>query len=58
MPSSCETCMNYSYDDEYEEWVCGVNVDEDEYIRLISDSGYSCPYYRMGDDYTIVRRQN
>ena len=26
-----------------------MDMDEDEYIRLISDSHYECPYYRNGD---------
>ena len=25
-----------------------VNMDEDEYMRLISDQHYQCPYYRNG----------
>ena len=34
-----------------------MNMDEDEYMRLISDQHYQCPYYRDGDDYRIVRHQ-
>ena len=30
---------------------------EDEYVRLMSDTHYSCPYYRCGDEYLIVRHQ-
>lgn len=54
---SCGTCTYYVYDDEYEEYVCDISMDEDEYIRLISDKHYECPYYRNGDDYRIVRKQ-
>ena len=54
---SCTSCTYYTYDDEYETYVCDINMDEDEYIRLISDSHYACPYYRNGDDYRIVRKQ-
>lgn len=35
---SCETCTYYTYDEEYESYMCDVNMDEDEYMRLISDS--------------------
>lgn len=55
--ASCATCTYYIYDDEYEEYVCDISMDEDEYIRLISDQHYECPYYRNGDDYRIVRKQ-
>ena len=40
-----------------ESYMCDVNMDEDEYMRLISDQHYQCPYYRNGDDYRIVRHQ-
>ena len=45
MKTNCEFCMNYYYDDEYECYCCAINLDEDE-------------MFRMGDDYTIVRKQN
>ena len=28
--SSCDSCMYYEYDEDYECYVCGVNLDEDE----------------------------
>ena len=31
---SCETCTYYTYDEEYESYMCDVNMDEDEYMRL------------------------
>ena len=42
--ASCGTCTYYIYDDEYEEYVCDISMDEDEYIRLISDKHYECRY--------------
>ena len=50
--------MNYYYDKEYDTYLCAINLDEDEVVRISSDSRYVCPYFRMGDDYTIVRKQN
>lgn len=58
MKSNCELCMNYFYDEEYECFDCTVNMDEDEIYSLFSDKRSSCPYFRMGDDYSIVRKQN
>ena len=55
--SSCDICMNYTYDEDYECYVCGVNLDEDEMARFMEDRFYDCPYYRLGDEYAIVRHQ-
>ncbi|MBQ8967974.1 DUF6472 family protein [Ruminococcus sp.] len=56
--SSCESCNNYAYDEEYECYTCEVNLDEDEMYRLYNEPHYACPYYRSDDDYAIVRKQN
>ena len=32
--TECDTCANYSYDEEYEEYVCDVNMDEDDLVRF------------------------
>lgn len=54
---SCESCAYFSYDEDYECYVCDMDLDEDEYMRLMTDSHYSCPYYRNGDEYAVVRKQ-
>ncbi|MCH5266822.1 MAG: hypothetical protein J1E62_00650 [Lachnospiraceae bacterium] len=53
----CETCANYIYDEEMEEYLCDVNVDEDDLIRFLSNKRESCPYYCNGDEYSVVRKQ-
>ena len=45
------------FDDDEEEYICCVSMDEDDYIRLNTDSHYQCPYYQCGDEYKIVRHQ-
>jgi len=55
--TSCESCINFVYDEEYECYECQVSIDEDEVGRLLSDSRYTCRYYRLGDEYKIVRKQ-
>lgn len=55
--TSCETCTYYIYDEEYECYLCDKNMDEDDYIRLMTNQHYQCPYYRNGDDYLVVRNQ-
>lgn len=56
--TSCDTCAYLVFDEEYDAYVCDINLDEDEYMRLMSDTHYSCPYYRNGDEYAVVRKQN
>lgn len=55
--ANCESCMNYEYDEDYECYCCSVNLDEDEMARFILDRFQDCPYYKYGDEYTIVRKQ-
>lgn len=53
----CDTCANLVYDEEYEEYVCDVNMDEDDLARFLSDKREHCPYYYNGDEYRVVRKQ-
>ncbi|MGI6270299.1 MAG: DUF6472 family protein [Candidatus Howiella sp.] len=56
--SNCEHCNNYIYDDEYDCYVCDMNLDEDEMVRFLTGDYYDCPYYASDDEYEIVRKQN
>ncbi len=57
--NQCENCAYYSYDEEYEEYVCDAYMmDEDDYVKLMNGSKKACPYYRDGDEYRVVRHQN
>ena len=55
--NSCDTCAYCGYDEEYGEYVCDIDMDEDDYIRFLSDHHTQCPYYRNGDEYLVVRSQ-
>lgn len=55
--SSCETCVNYVYDEDYECYICEQDLDEDEMGKFLSSSFEDCPYYRLDDEYKIVRHQ-
>ena len=55
--TSCDSCANYVYDEEYECYTCEVDLDEDEMARFMADTFYDCPYYRLGDEYAIARKQ-
>ena len=55
--AECDTCANLIYDDEEEEYFCDIEMDEDELVRLYTNKHESCPYYRNGDEYRVVRKQ-
>lgn len=55
--SNCDVCVNYVYDEDYECYCCLVNLDEDEMYRFLSGSQRECPYFRLDDEYGVVRKQ-
>ena len=55
--TNCETCTNYVYDEDYDCYVCMVNLDEDEMYRFLASGQKECPYYRSDDEYAVVRHQ-
>lgn len=55
--SNCESCVNYVYDEEYECYNCEMNLDEDDMVKFLSASFDNCPYYRLDDEYQVVRHQ-
>jgi len=55
--SSCEYCIYYQYNEDYECYECEINLDEDEMMRFLNDSHQSCSHFKYGDDYSIVKKQ-
>ncbi len=55
--TSCDTCSFYVYDEEYEYYVCEVNLDEDEMSSFLGGTMQGCPYYQLNDEYAVVRKQ-
>ena len=53
----CDSCSNYIYDEEYDCYECMVNMDEDDYGRLMGEDRATCPFFRAGNEYTIVNKQ-
>lgn len=58
MASKCDDCLYYEYDEEFGYSVCAQDLDEDEMQRFLRDAFQDCPYYRAGDEYSLVRHQN
>ena len=55
--SACDTCAYYSYDENYECYICDMDLDEDDMVRFLMGNTASCPYYQSNDEYLIVRHQ-
>ncbi len=55
--SNCERCAFYTYDEYAEGYVCDVDMDEDDLIRLSGRNFRECPYFQDGDEYKTVRHQ-
>lgn len=55
---NCSACVNYVYDEECECYCCMVNLDEDEMYRFLTGSHKACPYFKLDDEYGVVRHQN
>lgn len=53
----CEYCVNYVYDEQAGYSLCLVNLDEDEMERFLSGNPGGCPYFRLDDEYQVVRHQ-
>lgn len=49
--------MYYEYDEDYECYVCQMDLDEDEMYRFLTNTNENCPYYKYGDEYAVVRHQ-
>lgn len=57
MDGNCESCAFYSYDEEYDDYVCQAELDEDDMVRFLSGRTAACPFWRPGDEYRTARRQ-
>ncbi len=58
MAKSCDTCEFYVFDEEYQEYVCDISLDQDEYEQISKGLMRDCPYYRFYDEYKSVQKQN
>ncbi len=56
-PSNCESCQFYDYDEDYDCYVCTLDLDEDEMQDHLSGNSRDCHYYRYYDEYKSVQKQ-
>lgn len=55
--TNCESCVFYDYDEEYDSYVCAVNLDQDDLADFLAGTTRACPYYRFYDEYKSVQKQ-
>ena len=55
--NNCESCAYYLYDEDYECYVCDMDLDEDEMAHFMMGNFSHCPYFQLYDEYKIVRKQ-
>ena len=51
---NCESCMYYTYDEDYECYVCDMDLDEDEMIRFLRGDSGGCAHYQYADEYSCL----
>lgn len=55
--TQCDYCLFLDSDQETGEVYCTINMDQDELEKVRMNQRMSCPYFRKGDDYSIVKKQ-
>ncbi|MBQ9080364.1 MAG: hypothetical protein IJY27_04745 [Clostridia bacterium] len=58
LQTNCESCEYYDYDEDWGEYVCQMDLDEDEMVRFLAGQNRACPYYKFYDEYKTVQKQN
>ena len=53
----CEDCLFYEFDEDFQEYICTADMDEDDYARMMQETHKQCPFWRNGDEYAVVRHQ-
>ncbi|MCQ2422549.1 MAG: DUF6472 family protein [Lachnospiraceae bacterium] len=57
IPSNCEYCLFYEYDEEDECYYCTKDLDEDEMAHFLAGHHFECPFFQYGNEYSIVKKQ-
>ena len=55
--SNCDSCSHYQYDEDYECYVCMVDLDEDDMSRFLRGGSLDCSFYQLDNEYLVVRKQ-
>ena len=55
---SCDLCAYFYEDEDTGMSLCHMCLDEDEMVNYLRGRFNNCPYFRLYDEYAIVRKQN
>ena len=55
--SNCDSCNNLVYDEDYECYVCDIDLDEDDMVKFLQGNTRACPYYQSNNEYEVVKHQ-
>ena len=58
MSNLCESCEHFDFDEDIGDYMCVIDLDEDEYLDYLTRKNNSCPYYKFYDEYKSVQKQN
>ena len=56
--NQCDICAYYEYNEDTEMYECMLNLDQDEIEHFYNAKRNDCPYFHLGDEYAVVRKQN
>lgn len=54
---TCDSCVFYDYDEDYDAYSCRVNLDQDEMTHFLAGRTAACPFYRFYDEYKSAHKQ-
>ena len=55
--TNCDFCFYYHEDEETGLSVCNMALDEDEMLYFMKGKFQNCPYFKLYDEYSIVKKQ-
>ena len=54
---SCDSCVNFMFDEECQYYVCEANLDEDDMGRFLRGGNFECSFYQLDNEYLVVKKQ-
>ena len=55
--TSCDLCAYYCADEDTGFSLCKMSLDEDEMLHFMKGKYNNCPYFKLYDEYSIVKKQ-
>lgn len=55
--TNCDFCFYYREDEDTGISMCSMALDEDEMLYYLKGKFQNCPYFKLYDEYSIVKKQ-